>query len=305
MKATGARIVARTPTFAVCFSTSYLLSKCGMPVCRLAEPTEVNTRCTSAALAASAATIPCFVSASVPPDGIVIAKRDVAPSSAFSIAAVSSSDAVTSVAPAFASNFAWLESGSRVTARTLWPRSRRPRATAPPCLPVDPVTTTVSFCAMFCFLSLRSGPRLQARLEQPGKGRSHVDEDHGPQYSHKEGQRKPARGHQGVESKDVDNHRRQHCHRQRYVAVEQQKHTCDDLKREDHPQVMRDIKGTHELTSNTRWRGKGNEVQEAVQPHNKKDHALQISGDYGSGSHNLVLLFDRRHCMASNILMSI
>src|SRR6266852_3479620 len=108
-----------------------------------------------------------------------------------------------------------------------------------------------------------------------------------------------------MESKNVDNHRRKHCHRQRYVAVEQQKYTCDDLKREDHPQVMRDIKGTHELTSNTRWRGKGNEVQEAVQPHNKKDHARQISGDYGSGSHNRVLLFDRRHCMASSILISI
>jgi hypothetical protein len=35
----------------------------------------------------------------------------------------------------------------------LWPRSRRPRATAPPCLPVDPVTTTVSSCAMFLFFS--------------------------------------------------------------------------------------------------------------------------------------------------------
>src|SRR5437870_1345494 len=170
MKATGARIVARTPTFAMCFSTSYLLSKCGMPVCRLAEPTEVKTRCTPAALAASAAAIPCRISASVPPDGTVIAKR------------------------------------------------------------------------------------------------------------------KPARGHQGVESKDVDNHRRQHCHRQRYVAVEQQKCTCDDLKREDHPQVMREIKGTHELCRNAPRRGKGNEVQEAVQPHNQKNQARQISGDYGSGS---------------------
>src|SRR5207244_6845463 len=55
---------------------------------------------------------------------------------------------------------------------------------------------------------------------------------------------------------------------------------------------MRDIKGTHELSSNPRRRGKGNEVQEAVQPHNNKDHARQISGDYGSGSHNLVLLWD-------------
>src|SRR6266478_2184442 len=143
----------------------------------------------------------------------------------------------------------------------------------------------------------QSAPRLQPRLEQPGKGRSHVDEDHGPQYSHEDGHRKPARGHQGVESKDVDNHRCQHCHRQRYVTVGQQKYTCDDLKREDYPQVMRDIKGIHELTSNTRWRGKGNEVQEAVQPHHKKDHARQISGDYGSGFHNRVLLFDRRQCI--------
>src|SRR5258708_865339 len=133
----------------MCFSTSYLLSKCGMPVCRLAEQTEVKTRCTPAALAASAAATPCRVSASVPPDGVVIAKREVAPSSAFVIAAVSSSDAATTVAPAFASDFAWLELGSRVTARTLCPRSRRPRATAPPCLPVDPVVTTVSSSAMF------------------------------------------------------------------------------------------------------------------------------------------------------------
>src|SRR6267142_6289842 len=150
MNATGARIVARTPTLVMCLSTSYLLSKCGMPVCRLAEPTEVKTRCTPAALAASAAAIPCRVSASGPPDGVVIAKREVAPSSAFVIAAVSSSDSATSVAPALASDFAWLELGSRVTARTLCPRSSRPRATAPPCLPVDPVTTTVSCCAMSC-----------------------------------------------------------------------------------------------------------------------------------------------------------
>src|SRR5271169_5800639 len=299
MKETGARIVARTPILAMCFSTSYLLSKCGMPVCRLAEPTEVKTRCTPAALAASAAAIPCRVSASVPPNGVVIAKREVAPSSVFVIAAVSSSDAATSAAPAFASSLAWLEFGSRMTARTLWPRSRRPRATAPPCLPVDPMTTTVSSCVMFGSFLLRSDPRLQARLEQPGKGPSHVDEDHGPQYSHEEGQRKPARGHQGVENKDVDNHRCQHCHRQRYVTVDQQKYTCDDLKREDHPQVMRDIKGTHELSSNAPRRGKGNKVQEAVQPHNKKDHARQISGDCRSGSHNRVLLFDRRHCIGA------
>src|SRR5207302_1269002 len=46
-------------------------------------------------------------------------------------------------------------------------------------------------------------------------------------------------------------------------------------------------------------------VQEAVEAENKKDHARQISGDYGSGSHNRVLLFDWRHYMASSILMSI
>src|SRR2546423_14978542 len=63
---------------------------------------------------------------------------------------------------------------------------------------------------------------------------------------------------------------------------------------------MRDIKGTHELTSNPRWRGKGNEVQEAVQTHNKKDHARQISGDYGTGSHKLVLLLDRPPLLGVN-----
>src|SRR6476469_7442776 len=78
----------------MCFSTSYLLSKCGTAVCRLAEATEVKTRCTPAALAASAAEMPCRVSACVPPsNGVVIAKMEVAPSSAFVSAAVSSSDA--------------------------------------------------------------------------------------------------------------------------------------------------------------------------------------------------------------------
>ena len=152
MKATGARIVPRTPILAMCFSTSYFLSKCGTPVCRLAEPTEVKTRCAPADLAASAAAIPRCVSASVSSDGTVTANREVAPSSAFRSAAVSSSDAVMSSAPALASNFAYLEFASRVTARTLCPCARSPRATAPPCLPVEPVTTTVSFCVMFFFL---------------------------------------------------------------------------------------------------------------------------------------------------------
>src|SRR2546423_9608074 len=68
---------------------------------------------------------------------------------------------------------------------------------------------------------------------------------------------------------------------------------------------MRDIKGTHELTSNPRWRGKGNEVQEAVQPHNKKDHARQISGHYGSGSHNWFSFSIGAIALASYILKSI
>src|SRR5882757_5990611 len=57
---------------------------------------------------------------------------------------------------------------------------------------------------------------------------------------------------------------------------------------------MRGIEGTHELSRNASGRGKGNEVQEAVQAENKKDHARQIAGDYGSGFHNRVLLFDRQ-----------
>jgi MarR family transcriptional regulator, 2-MHQ and catechol-resistance regulon repressor len=123
-------------------------------------------------------------------------------------------------------------------------------------------------------------------MEQPREGRLHIDEDQRPQRSHDEGQRKPARGHRGVESKDVDNYRCQQCDRQRYVAVHQQKYTSDELDPEDHPQVMRDIEGAYELSSNAFRRRLVNKVQEAVQPKNKKDHARQISGDYGSGFHN-------------------
>jgi hypothetical protein len=51
--------------------------------------------------------------------------------------------------------------------------------------------------------------------------------------------------------------------------------------------------------------GRGDEVQEAVEAENKKDHARQISGNDGSGSHNWVLLFDWRYYMVSIILISI
>jgi hypothetical protein len=55
----------------------------------------------------------------VPPsNGVVIAKREVAPSSAFVSAAVSSSDAWTSVTSAFESSLAFAEAVLRVTART-------------------------------------------------------------------------------------------------------------------------------------------------------------------------------------------
>jgi len=38
-----------------------------------------------------------------------------------------------------------------------------------------------------------SGSGLKARLEQPGKGLSHADEDHDPQYGHEDGQRQSRR----------------------------------------------------------------------------------------------------------------
>src|ERR1700693_2788815 len=47
------------------------------------------------------------------------------------------------------------------------------------------------------------------------------------------------------ETKNVDDHRRQHGPRQRHVTVDQQKPPSDDLKREDHPQIVRDIKRAH------------------------------------------------------------
>src|SRR6267154_2564392 len=103
-----------------------------------------------------------------------------------------------------------------------------------------------------------------------------------------------------MENKNIDDHRRQHGHRQRHVTVDQQKYCCDDLKREDHPQVMRGVQGAHELSRDASRRGHGNEVQKAVQAENKKDHARQISGDCGSGFHNRVLLFDWRPLHGAN-----
>src|SRR6202049_659252 len=55
---------------------------------------------------------------------------------------------------------------------------------------------------------------------------------------------------------------------------------------------MRGVEGTHELSRDAPRRGQGNEVQKAVQAENKKDHARQISGDCGNGSHDRILLFD-------------
>ena len=46
-----------------------------------------------------------------------------------------------------------------------------------------------------------------------------------------------------MKRKNIDDYWRQHGDRQRYVMVDQQQYGCDDLKREDHPQVMQDIKG--------------------------------------------------------------
>ena len=58
----------------------------------------------------------------------------------------------------------------------------------------------------------------------------------------------------------AERRRRQHGHRQRYVTVDQQKYRCDDLKREDHHQVMRGVQGTHELSRDAPRRGQGNDL---------------------------------------------
>src|SRR4029077_20448923 len=65
---------------------------------------------------------------------------------------------------------------------------------------------------------------------------------------------------------------------------------------------MRCVQGAHELPCEAARRGHGNEVQEAVQAENKKDHARQISGDYGSGFHNRVLLLDWQPLHGANHL---
>ena len=101
-------------------------------------------------------------------------------------------------------------------------------------------------------------------------------------------------GPSGHERKNIDDYWRQHGDRQRYVTVDQQQYGCDDLKREDHRQVMQDIKGAHELSGNASRRGKGNEVQEAITRkitparYRAITEAVLITG---------FSFFDRRHCI--------
>src|SRR5580698_907888 len=102
-------------------------------------------------------------------------------------------------------------------------------------------------CHVLRSLFSRLGARLQARLKQWGKCGSHVDENHGPQNCDENGQRKPGRGHGDVENEDVDEDRREYGYRERYITVDEQKHSGDELKREDHPEVMRNVEGAHEL----------------------------------------------------------
>jgi AcrR family transcriptional regulator len=42
-----------------------------------------------------------------------------------------------------------------------------------------------------------------------------------------------------VESKNIHDHRPKHGHRPRYVTIDRQKHACDELETEDHPQIVR------------------------------------------------------------------
>src|SRR6516165_5002331 len=109
-----------------------------------------------------------------------------------------------------------------------------------------------------------------------------------------------------MKSKNIDDYWRQHGDGQWYITIGQQQHACDDLEPEDHPQVVRGVQGAHELPGNTSRRGKGDEIQKAVQAEDKKDHARQIPGDCGSGSHNPGSPFrSAAIALASCILMSI
>ena len=150
MKKAGPRMVARALIAAMCCSTSYLLSKCGTPVWRSAEFTEGEDEvdASGAGGVGGGDALSGLGDWLSPPNGVVIANSGVAPSSAVAIADESSSEAATSVAPALASAFAAPEPGSRVTARTLWPRASSRARRRRPASPVDPVTTTVSSCAM-------------------------------------------------------------------------------------------------------------------------------------------------------------
>jgi hypothetical protein len=68
----------------------------------------------------------------------------------------------------------------------------------------------------------------------------------------------------------IEDHRRQHGHRERHVTVGQQKYRCDDLKREDHPQVMRCVQCAHELSCNAPGGGRGMKFRKPLRPKTRK-----------------------------------
>jgi hypothetical protein len=95
----------------------------------------------------------------------------------------------------------------------------------------------------------------------------------GPEYDHHKSEWKSGWGHQGVEEKDVHDHRSKKHKREGHKAVCQEQQATDRLNAEDNHPVVGGEYGAKELGGQTRGRRHGKKVQEAVQTEDQKDQA--------------------------------
>jgi len=122
--------------------------------------------------------------------------------------------------------------------------------------------------------------RRDTLLPKTGESGPDAQEDNDPEHRHDDGQSQTARSHQDVEEQNVSDDRSEQRQRERDVAIHQEQDRRNDLEQEYDDQIVGDKEGPNELASRSgRRRGRGNEVEEAIQSEDKKDEAKKESGD--------------------------
>src|SRR5580704_18848742 len=90
-----------------------------------------------------------------------------------------------------------------------------------------------------------------------------------------------------MEEKDVDDDRAKDHQGEGDVAIHQEQHATEQLKREDDHPVLRNENGGEELGGYAGGRRHGNEMQETVQAEDEEDETKKQPRDKGYDFHNI------------------